>query len=82
MHCEQDPQCGRPATYYHTTRHADCLPGYPVGVTVAVCDAHSYARSETYTRLVPHGTVCPFCGLPVTYPAAIHVSPIQERTPA
>lgn len=82
MRCEHDTACTRPATLYHTTRHADCHPGYPVGVTVAVCDTHSYTRSETYTRLVPHGTVCPYCGLPITYPTAIHVTPIQERTRA
>lgn len=82
MRCEQDQHCGRPATLYHTTRHADCLPNFPIGVTLAVCILHAETRSHTYTRLVPDGEPCPFCHTPITYPGAVTTTPIETRTPA
>jgi len=62
-HCEQDPTCPRPAQVLHTTVHGDCAPGFPVGVTIAVCQHHARARDATLRRLSQSLTRCPFCEL-------------------
>ena len=79
MKCEHCHHCQREASLLHTIKHADCLPGLPIGVTVAVCELHSCTRSETLRAVFERGmTFCALCLKQLDATDLVAVEPIPE----